>query len=85
MNAPVMKKPCIGCPFDWGLPATEMAYNLGCLPSIHEVAVKCDQNGTTWACHSAPAAVCSGYAEMFPDRVTLPLQHEDGVHVTRSD
>lgn len=78
----VMKKCCGGCPFDYGQPATEMAYNLGCLPSTYEVAQQCEANGTAWACHSAPRAVCAGYAEEFQDRIALPLQHEDGVHTT---
>ncbi|QIG75534.1 hypothetical protein EVC18_092 [Rhizobium phage RHph_Y2_4] len=77
---PIMKRSCRGCPFDVGAPETEMAYNLGCLPHTGEISSKCRDNGTAWACHSAPGAVCAGYAEQFPDRVTLPLQHEDGVH-----
>lgn len=75
-----MKTCCTGCPFDVGQEATEIAYNLGCLPSTHEVAVKCKQNGTTWACHSAPEVVCCGYAEEFPERNALPLEIVEGVH-----
>lgn len=80
MSAAVMKAMCPGCPFNYGDEATEMAYNLGCLPSIAEVATLCAGNATAWACHSSPACVCGGYAETFPERVALPLQHQDGVH-----
>lgn len=76
----VVKKPCIGCPFDYGHPATEMAYNLGCLPTTGEVHQGCEENGQTWACHSAPKAVCHGYAEMYPERNNLPLRVIEGVH-----
>jgi hypothetical protein len=76
----VMKAHCWGCPFDIGQEGTEMAYNLGCLPSTAEVATACRDAGQAWACHSTPKAVCCGYAEMFPDRVNLPLRIEEGVH-----
>lgn len=78
--APVMKKMCYGCPFDYGAKGTEEAYNYGCLPSVHEVNGLCDENGTAWACHSASTCVCSGYAQSHPDRVTMPLQTMNGVH-----
>lgn len=81
MSAPVMKSCCSGCPFDLGQEDTENAYNWGCLPSIAEVATVCRANDQAWACHSAPKAVCCGYAEEFPERVTLPLRVEAGVHV----
>lgn len=61
-----------------------MAYNLGCLPSVSEVHQDCLAEGKTWACHSAPSAVCAGYAEMFPDRNNLPLLLVDGVHYTEA-
>jgi hypothetical protein len=76
----VMKAPCCGCPFDYGSPATELTQNLGCLPSPFEVRALCREAGTAWACHAAPAAVCAGYAEEFPHRAKLPLQHMEGVH-----
>jgi hypothetical protein len=80
-GTPVMKKCCSGCPYDFGTEATEMAYNLGCLPTVGEVRAACERDGQAWACHSAPQAVCCGYAEMFPERVGLPLRTEEGVHV----
>lgn len=69
-----MKKPCVGCPFDVGMPATEEAYNLGCLPSVSEVLRLCEGNTSAWACHSAPQAVCAGFVEMRPHAGSLPLQ-----------
>lgn len=78
-----MKKACHGCPFDVGMPATEMAYNLGCLPSIAEVTRDCQTAGKAWACHSAPRTVCAGYAEAFPERVGLPLLTIEGVHAPK--
>lgn len=74
--AEVQKGYCSGCPFDWGKPATEEAYNLGCLPSVWEVDVLCQMKGTAWACHSEPGKVCCGHAS----RRKLPLQLMDGVH-----
>lgn len=74
--ADVRKGYCEGCPFDFGQPATEMAYNLGCLPSTGEVAALCGRNGTAWACHSEPNKVCCGHAA----RRNMPLQHMEGVH-----
>ncbi len=76
MARKVRKGYCVGCPFNFGHPATETAYNLGCLPSVGEVNALCADNGTAWACHSDPNRVCCGHAE----RRELPLQHLDGVH-----
>lgn len=72
----VRKGYCNGCPFNVGHPATEMAYNLGCLPSTGEIAALCERNNTAWACHSEPGKVCCGDAA----RRDKPLQHVDGVH-----
>lgn len=80
MTAPIMKRMCEGCPYDYGAPATEMAYNYGCLPSVAEANALCQENDSAWACHSAPDAVCAGYAEDFPARVRRPLQRMEGVH-----
>lgn len=80
MSAPIMKRMCAGCPFNIGDESTEMAYNLGCLPSVPEVRQLCDGRGTAWACHSSSRAVCAGFAEMFPQAIGRPLQHMEGVH-----
>lgn len=72
----VRKGYCPGCPFDYGQPATEAAYNLGCLPTTGEIGELCEANGTAWACHSEPDRVCCGHA----GRRDLPLQHMTGVH-----
>ncbi len=72
----VRKGYCEGCPFDFGKPATEIAYNLGCLPSTGEIEALCEPAGTAWACHSEPNKVCCGHAT----RRSLPLQHVAGVH-----
>jgi hypothetical protein len=74
----VRKGYCDGCPFDFGKPATEAAYNLGCLPSVWEVDVLCLMKHTAWACHSEPNKVCCGHA----GRRSLPLQHMEGVHAS---
>jgi hypothetical protein len=72
----VRKGYCPGCPFNFGEPTTELAYNLACLPSVAEIAELCGPNGTAWACHSEPDKVCCGHAV----RRNMPLQHMDGVH-----
>jgi hypothetical protein len=74
--AEVRKGYCGGCPFDYGQPATENAYNWGCLPGVDEIAAICRPNGTAWACHSQPHKVCCGHAA----RRNMPLQHMEGVH-----
>lgn len=79
-RAPVMKKMCPGCPFNVGDESTEVAYNLGCLPSVPEVTNLCHGNGTAWACHASAAAVCAGFAEACPNDIGQPLQHMEGVH-----
>jgi len=76
--ADVRKGYCEACPFDYGKPATEMAYNLGCLPDVGEIAALCEPAGTAWACHSEPGKVCCGHAA----RRNMPLQHIEGVHLT---
>jgi len=78
----IRKGYCDGCPFNYGNPATEMAYNLGCLPSTHEVMRDSEAAGKAWACHSEPEKVCCGFAATAPDKVTLPLLHVDGVHAS---
>jgi len=76
----IRKGMCPGCPFDYGKPLTEEAYNLGCLPTIGEVSRDCLQNGTAWACHDDPGKVCCGYAAQNKGRIGLPLEVQDGVH-----
>jgi hypothetical protein len=71
----IRKGYCEGCPFDFGKPATETAYNLGCLPGTGEVNAMCAENGTAWACHNEPDKVCCGHAA----RRELPLQRVAGV------
>ena len=74
--ASVRKGHCPGCPFDVGQPATEAAHNLGCLPSIPEIAELCGESGTAWACHSEPDKVCCGHAA----RRNMPLKRVAGIH-----
>jgi hypothetical protein len=74
--ADVRRGYCEGCPFNWGHPATETAFNLGCLPGTGEIEMLCRTNQTVWACHSEPEKVCCGHAA----RRDLPLQRMDGVH-----
>ncbi len=75
-SALVHKGYCPGCPFNYGEPMTEYAYNLGCLPGVYDNNQLCEPAGTAWACHSEPDKVCCGHAA----RRHLPLQHDEGVH-----
>lgn len=72
----VHKGYCSGCPFNYGHPDTEYAYNLGCLPGTGFVNELCEGFDTAWACHSEPSMVCCGHAH----RRDKPLQHMEGVH-----
>jgi hypothetical protein len=76
----IHKGHCYGCPFDYGQPGTEMAYNLGCLPSVSDIEQSTQETGKAWACHEDPSQVCCGYAGAHKDRVNLPLLTIDGVH-----
>lgn len=76
----VRKGYCAGCPWDYGHPATEMAYNLGCLPSIAE-ATKHAGDGA-WPCHSEPGKVCCGFAASNPDKINAELRPMGGVHAS---
>lgn len=78
--AKIHKGYCAGCPFNYGDPATEMAWNLGCLPGSHEVLADCKAEGKAWACHSEPDEVCCGFAASAPDDVDKPLMLVEGVH-----
>lgn len=76
----VKKSYCSGCPYDFSKEATEMAYNLGCLPTTGEISFACQVTGKSWACHSEPNKVCCGYAAHNPDRIELPLLNVEGIH-----
>ena len=71
----VRKGHCDGCPWNYGNEATEMAYNLGCLPSTGEARAFCGPDHS-WPCHSEPDKVCCGDAE----NRDKPLKHMKGVH-----
>ncbi|AGH31438.1 hypothetical protein LOKG_00001 [Loktanella phage pCB2051-A] len=75
----IRKGMCEGCPWDYGNPATEMAYNLGCLPSIAEATQKSKAADKSWACHSDCEKICCGFAGQEKD-VSQDLYLEDGVH-----
>lgn len=70
---------CRGCPYDYGQPATELAYNLGCLPTPGEIRDKVGPS-LAWACHDEPDKVCCGYATTDHNATTKPLYIEAGVH-----
>lgn len=72
---------CEGCPYDWGQPATEMAYNLGCLPSVGELEAQCASEGKAWACHADPDKVCCGFAAANKGDISKPLLNIAGVHI----
>ena len=71
----VRKGYCYGCPFNVGEPATEMAYNLGCLPGIGDIR-RAVGDTHAWACHSEPEKVCCGDAA----NRSKPLYYMEGVH-----
>lgn len=76
----IKKGYCEGCPYDYGSEATEMAYNLGCLPSTGEIGFGCEVTNKAWACHSEPDKVCCGYASRNPDKTDRELLHVEGIH-----
>ena len=58
---------CSGCPFNYGDPATETAWNLGCLPGSHEVLADCKAEGQALSdLVSAPGAGLGAAAWMHP-------------------
>jgi len=75
----IRKGMCPGCPWNYGDEATEIAYNLGCLPSIGEATASCKESGKAWACHSEPDKLCCGYAAQEKDDIGKPL-YRDGIH-----
>lgn len=78
----IHKGMCAGCPYDFGKPATDMAYNLGCLPSVGEIHQMCADDDKAWACHSDPTKVCCGYAAQNKDGIDLPLLVIPGTHAS---
>ena len=81
----VMKTMCPGCPFDWGKPMTEEAFNLGCLPGQAEIMELCERTHTVWACHSAPDLICCGFADVGEVAPEAGLCHLEGVHDTSAE
>lgn len=75
----IRKGMCYGCPFDYGAEATEMAYNLGCLPSANEATNLSKAAGKAWACHEEPSKLCCGYVAENKADIGLPL-YRDGTH-----
>lgn len=78
--AAIRKGYCSGCPYDYGQPATEAAYNWGCLPSVAEIAQHVD--GGAWPCHADPDKVCCGFASQNPTKILSELRPMPGVHET---
>jgi hypothetical protein len=81
-KAEIRKGMCEGCPWNYGHPATEMAYNWGCLPSIGEATQSAKKVGKSWACHSEPHKVCCGFAAQEKGSQNRPLYVEVGTHAT---
>ena len=71
---------CEGCPYDHGKGATEMAYNLGCLPGALEIAEHIGDGA--WPCHAEPDKVCCGFVAQRPDRIGAELRPMEGVHAS---
>jgi hypothetical protein len=57
--AGIHKGYCVGCPFDIGEQASEMAYNLWRLLGTGEMAELCDRNTTRDP--GEPGKLCCGY------------------------
>jgi hypothetical protein len=74
----IRKGYCPGCPYDFGAPATEMAFNLGCLPGVGEI--KAHVGDGAWPCHASPHKVCCGFAADCPSQINGTLRPMDGVH-----
>jgi hypothetical protein len=83
--ASIHKGYCPGCPYDYGNPLTETAYNLGCLPGIGEIEDQCDREGRAWACHETGTDVCCGYAAANKAKVERPPLWIEGIHPARDD
>ena len=80
MSAKIRKGHCSGCPYDYGQQATEMAYNLGCLPSVGELEAQCSAENKAWACHDAPEQVCCGFAASRKADIGKVLLNVPGIH-----
>ncbi len=83
MMTEIRKGMCHGCPWNYGDEATEMAFNLGCLPSAREATELAESHGKAWACHSDPHKLCCGYAANNKDKIGLEL-YVGGDHDTSS-
>lgn len=74
----IRKGYCSGCPYDWGAPMTDYAYNLGCLPHVAEIL---EHVGTgAWPCHAEPDKVCCGFAARHREQIHGELKPMKGVH-----
>lgn len=80
------KSECTACPFNIGHRDCDEAYNLGCLPSPHEILELKRTTGNNWACHSDPTRICAGLVKhsksenLNLDFKTGKLIVEEGVH-----
>jgi hypothetical protein len=74
----IRKGYCPGCPYNFGEQTTEMAFNLGCLPGIGEIAEHVGDGA--WPCHAEPEKVCCGFAAHCPEQITRTLRSMAGVH-----
>jgi hypothetical protein len=77
----IHKGHCSGCPYDFGQSATEMAYNLGCLPSVGELETQCSAEDKAWACHDRPEQVCCGFAASRKNSIGKDLLTVPGIHM----
>ena len=79
MRPKIRKGMCYGCPWNYGDPATEEAFNLGCLPGVGNATKWSKNENKSWACHSEPDKVCCGYAgqeKNFSDELLIV----EGIH-----
>lgn len=57
---------CLGCPFN-ETEESQMAYNLGCLPTPSEIIrIKQDYN-FNWECHEGTGKICAGFVAVCKD------------------
>ena len=57
---------CPACPFDIS-EYSEMAQNLGCLPSPESIRALMSKNHSNWSCHEDNDKLCAGYVAYCKD------------------
>lgn len=66
---------CSGCPFNYGNPTSEVAQNLGCLPTPWEIMDIKRNSNKNWSCHEDETKLCPGFIERAKE---LKLNYKEG-------